>query len=194
MHRKRAICSSNCSVSVQRPIVQVEDDQAAQVSDIWRCRRVVRHTHIHSRRTRRKVQQNASSTESVGYMGPMGSAKCRLEYRHICWSTDAYRVGHCAVVSRRLPTGLSCMFNTVKRFIRTTTIYFRGTSASTTTTLRLDNDATGKLCKRWQGSTTDYWKLQYSYLVDMGDGRVHHIHANKIRKFNVRVQSCNIIN
>ena len=27
----------------------------------------------------------------------------------------------------------------------------------------------------------------------MGDGRVRHVHANKMRKFHVRVQSCNII-
>jgi len=28
----------------------------------------------------------------------------------------------------------------------------------------------------------------YSYLVDLGDGRVRHVHANKMRKFHVRVQ------
>jgi len=27
----------------------------------------------------------------------------------------------------------------------------------------------------------------------MGDGRVRHVHANKMREFQVRVQSCNII-
>ena len=58
----------------------------------------------------------------------------------------------------------------------------------------LDDDATGKLCKRWQGpATVVRIKSPYSYLVDMGDGRVRHVHANKMRKFNVRVQSCNII-
>jgi len=36
-------------------------------------------------------------------------------------------------------------------------------------------------------------KSPYSYLVDMGDGRVRHVHANKIRKFHVRVQGCNVI-
>ena len=57
----------------------------------------------------------------------------------------------------------------------------------------LDN-ATGKLCKRWQGpATVVRIKSPYSYLVDLGDGRVRHVHANKMRKFHVRVQSCNII-
>jgi len=58
----------------------------------------------------------------------------------------------------------------------------------------LDDDAAGKLCKRWQGpATVVRVKSPYSYLVDMGDGRVRHVHANKIRKFNVRVQGCNVI-
>ena len=30
-------------------------------------------------------------------------------------------------------------------------------------------------------------------MVDMGDGRVRHIHANKMRKFHARVQGCNVI-
>ena len=33
----------------------------------------------------------------------------------------------------------------------------------------------------------------YSYLVDMGDGRVRHVHANKMHKFHARVQGCNVI-
>jgi len=58
----------------------------------------------------------------------------------------------------------------------------------------LDDDAAGKLCKRWQGPATVVGiKSPYSYLVDMGDGRVRHVHANKMRKFHVRVQGCNII-
>jgi len=58
----------------------------------------------------------------------------------------------------------------------------------------LDDDATCKLCKRWQGpATVVRVKSPYSYLVDMGDARVRHVHANKMRKFHVRVQSCNII-
>ena len=38
-------------------------------------------------------------------------------------------------------------------------------------------------------------KSQYTcnYLVDMGDGRVRHVHANKMRKFYGRVQGCNVI-
>jgi len=57
-----------------------------------------------------------------------------------------------------------------------------------------DGDAAGKLCKRWQGpATVVRVKSPYCYLVDMGDGRVRHVHANKMRKFYVRVHSCNII-
>ena len=58
----------------------------------------------------------------------------------------------------------------------------------------LDDDATGKLCKRWQGpATVVRIKSPYSYLDDMGDGRVRHVHANKMRKFHTRVQSCDNI-
>jgi len=58
----------------------------------------------------------------------------------------------------------------------------------------LDDEATGKLCIRWQGpATVVRVKSPYGYLVDMCDGRVRHMHANKMRKFHVRVQSCNII-
>jgi len=57
-----------------------------------------------------------------------------------------------------------------------------------------DGDAAGKLCKRWQSpATVVRVKSPYCYLVDMGDGRVRHVHANKMRKFHVRVHSCNII-
>ena len=49
-------------------------------------------------------------------------------------------------------------------------------------------DNAGKLCPRWVGSVTIVKvKSPYSYLVDMGNGQVRHIHANKIRKFIVRV-------
>jgi len=59
----------------------------------------------------------------------------------------------------------------------------------------LDVDASGKMCKRWQGpGPVVMVKAPYSYLVDMGDGRVRHVHANKMRKFLVRVQGCNVIN
>jgi len=48
----------------------------------------------------------------------------------------------------------------------------------------LDDDAAGKLCKRWQGpATVVRVKSPYSYLVDIGDGRVRHVHANEMRKF-----------
>ena len=58
----------------------------------------------------------------------------------------------------------------------------------------LDVDASGKMCKRWQGPVTVVKvKAPYSYLADMGDGRVRHVHANKMRKFQVRVQGCNVI-
>ena len=57
-----------------------------------------------------------------------------------------------------------------------------------------DDDVSGKLCKRWQGpATVVKVKSPYSYLVDMGDGRVRHVHANKMREFHARIQSCNII-
>jgi len=45
-------------------------------------------------------------------------------------------------------------------------------------------DNPGKLCPRWVGPVTIVkMKSPYSYLVDMGNGQVRHIHANKIRKF-----------
>ena len=58
----------------------------------------------------------------------------------------------------------------------------------------LNDDAVDKLYERWQDpATVVRIKSPYSYLVDMGDGRVRDVHANKMRKFHVRVQSCNII-
>ena len=36
-------------------------------------------------------------------------------------------------------------------------------------------------------------KSPYSYLVDMGNGQVRPIHANKIRKFVARVRGCGVI-
>jgi len=53
--------------------------------------------------------------------------------------------------------------------------------------LALEN--VGKLCNRWQGpGTVIKVKSPHSYLVDMGNGNVRHIHANKMRKFIARVQ------
>jgi len=58
----------------------------------------------------------------------------------------------------------------------------------------LDDDAASKMCKRWLGpATVIRVKSPYSYLVDLNDGRVKHVHANKMRKFNVRVQGLNVI-
>jgi len=39
----------------------------------------------------------------------------------------------------------------------------------------------------------DILKSPYSYLVNMGDGQVRHVHANKMQKFHVRVHGCNVI-
>ena len=58
----------------------------------------------------------------------------------------------------------------------------------------LNVDASSKMCRRWQGpATVIKVKSPHSYLVDMGDGRVRHVHANKMRKFHIRVQGCNVI-
>jgi len=58
----------------------------------------------------------------------------------------------------------------------------------------LNDEASGEFDQRWQGPATMMRvKSPYSYLVDMGDGRVRHVHANKMCKFNVLVQGCNVI-
>jgi len=52
----------------------------------------------------------------------------------------------------------------------------------------------GKLCPRWIGPVTIVKvKSPYSYLGDMGNGQVRHIHANKIRKFVARSRGCGVI-
>jgi len=57
-----------------------------------------------------------------------------------------------------------------------------------------DDDMSGKMCKRWHGpATVVQVKSPYSYLIDMGDGRVRHVHANRIREFRARVYGCNVI-
>jgi len=62
------------------------------------------------------------------------------------------------------------------------------------TVIVLDVDASSKKCRRWQGpATVIKVKSPHSYLVDMGDGRVRHVHANKMRKFHIHVQGCNVI-
>ena len=58
----------------------------------------------------------------------------------------------------------------------------------------LDDDAAGKLCKRWQRPVTVVRIMSpESYLIDIGDGRVRYVHANVMCNFHVHVQSCDII-
>lgn len=58
----------------------------------------------------------------------------------------------------------------------------------------LATDNAGKLCPRWVGPVTIVKvKSRYSYLVDMGNGQVRHVHANKIRKFVARAHGCGVI-
>ena len=52
----------------------------------------------------------------------------------------------------------------------------------------------GKLCNRWCGpGTIVKVKSPFSYLVDLGNGNVRHMHANKMRHFVARVQGCGVI-
>jgi len=51
----------------------------------------------------------------------------------------------------------------------------------------------GKLTNRWQGRGTILKvKSPHSYLIDMGNGSVRHVHANKVHKFVTRVQGCGV--
>jgi len=45
------------------------------------------------------------------------------------------------------------------------------------------------------GRTCDHLKVKspHSYLIDMGNVQVRHIHANKISKFIARVHGCGVI-
>jgi len=53
---------------------------------------------------------------------------------------------------------------------------------------------TGKMGNRWLGpGTVVRVKSPYSYLVDLGNGNIRHIHANKMRHFIARVQGCGVI-
>ena len=53
---------------------------------------------------------------------------------------------------------------------------------------------TGKMGNRWLGpGTVVKVKSPYSYLVDLGNGNVRHLHANKMRHFVARVQGCGVI-
>ena len=58
----------------------------------------------------------------------------------------------------------------------------------------LEPENTSKMVNRWLGlGTVVKVKSPYSYLVDLGNGSVHHIHANKMRHFAARVQGCGVI-
>ena len=51
-----------------------------------------------------------------------------------------------------------------------------------------------KLGNRWQGpATVVKVKSPHSYHIDMGDGSVRKVHANKVRRFVARVQGCGVI-
>ena len=53
---------------------------------------------------------------------------------------------------------------------------------------------TGKMGNRWLGSgTMEKVRSPYSYLVDLGNGNVRHMHANKMRHFIARAQGCGVI-
>ena len=58
----------------------------------------------------------------------------------------------------------------------------------------LDDDAAGKLCKRWQDPATVVRVLSPdSYLTDIGDGRIRPVHASMMCDLHAHVQSCDII-
>ena len=47
---------------------------------------------------------------------------------------------------------------------------------------------------RWQGpGTVVNVKSPHSYLIDMGQGNIRHVHANKVRRYMARVQGCGVI-
>jgi len=51
-----------------------------------------------------------------------------------------------------------------------------------------------KMGNRWLGpGTVVKAKSPYSYLVDLGNGNIRHLHANKMRHFIARVQECGVI-
>ena len=60
--------------------------------------------------------------------------------------------------------------------------------------IMLAPENTSKMGNRWLGpGTVVKVKSPYSYLVDLGNGSVCHIHANKMCHFAARVQGCGII-
>jgi len=44
----------------------------------------------------------------------------------------------------------------------------------------------------WPGYRSE-GQISYSYLVDLGNGNIRHMHANKMRHFIARVQGCGVI-
>jgi len=57
----------------------------------------------------------------------------------------------------------------------------------------LVRDSTNKVYSRWKMGTVQRVLSKHSYLVDMGDGSVRHLHANYMRKFVAKVQSVVIV-
>jgi len=58
----------------------------------------------------------------------------------------------------------------------------------------LSPENTGKMGNRWLGpGTVVRVKSPYSYLVDLGNGNIRHMHANKMRHCIARVQGCGVI-
>ena len=55
-----------------------------------------------------------------------------------------------------------------------------------------DTDASAKMLRQLAGPSYCRSESPHSYLVNMGDGRVHYLHANRIGMFDVRLQSCNV--
>ena len=59
----------------------------------------------------------------------------------------------------------------------------------------LDDDAADKLCERWRDPATVVRIISPdSYFIDIGDGRVRHVHASMTCNLHAHVQSCDIIN
>jgi hypothetical protein len=57
----------------------------------------------------------------------------------------------------------------------------------------LVRDSNNKVYSRWRLGTVQRVLSPHSYLVDMGDGSVKHLHANHMRKFVAKVQSVVIV-
>ena len=55
-------------------------------------------------------------------------------------------------------------------------------------------DSENKLYSNWTPGIIQQKKSPYSYIVQTSDGRIKHLHANKLRKLNMRVQAIGVIN